>query len=169
MEKKPYLSIIIPAFNEEKRIPSTLKEIDGYLREQSFSSVNCEIIVVNDGSTDKTAETCRNLTSTIQNLKIIDNKINQGKGAVVRQGMLAAKGKYRVFTDADNSTGFSARGAGTINGSSTFKETAHFWSSTSTGDPLAAYYLNLWYNSNLCGVSNTYKTARKSVRLVKDV
>ena len=104
MEKKPYLSIIIPAFNEEKRIPSTLKEIDGYLREQSFSSVNCEIIVVNDGSTDKTAETCRNLTSTIQNLKIIDNKINQGKGAVVRQGMLAAKGKYRVFNDADNST-----------------------------------------------------------------
>jgi len=96
-----YLSVIIPAYNEEKRLPKTLKEIDKYLRNQSY---DYEIIVVNDGSKDKTIEVVNNLKSEIKNLKLIDNKINQGKGAVVRQGMLEAKGDFRIFTDADNST-----------------------------------------------------------------
>jgi dolichyl-phosphate beta-glucosyltransferase len=96
-----HLSVIIPAYNEEKRLPKTLEEIDKYLRKQSY---NYEIIVVNDGSKDKTAEIIREMFSEFRNLKLIDNKINQGKGAVVRQGMLSAKGDYCLFTDADNST-----------------------------------------------------------------
>ena len=101
MPNKMYLSVIIPAYNEEKKLPKTLEEIDKYLRRQSYDS---EILVVNDGSKDKTAEIVRGLFPVIKNLRLIDNKINQGKGAVVRQGMLEAKGDFRLFTDADNST-----------------------------------------------------------------
>lgn len=96
-----WLSIVIPAYNEEKRLPKTLEAIDDYLRRQSY---DCEIIVVNDGSKDGTAEAVRGMSSVIKNLKLIDNKINQGKGGVVRQGMLEAQGEFRLFTDADNST-----------------------------------------------------------------
>ncbi len=96
-----YLSVIIPAYNEERRLPKTLEAIDDYLRQQSY---DYEIIVVNDGSKDTTAEGVRGMSSVIKNLKLIDNKMNQGKGAIVRQGMLQAVGEYRLFTDADNST-----------------------------------------------------------------
>lgn len=96
-----YLSVIIPAYNEEKRITKTLIEIDKYLSRQSY---DYEVIVVSDGSKDKTAEVVRNLMPKIKNLKVIDNKENHGKGYVVRQGLLAAKGDFRLFTDADNST-----------------------------------------------------------------
>jgi len=114
-----YLSVIIPAYNEEKRLPKTLAEINKYLRKQMVAEASShlpprsalprsvydyEIIVVNDGSKDRTAETVENLKLKIANLKLIDNKINQGKGAVTRQGMLEAKGDFRLFTDADNST-----------------------------------------------------------------
>jgi len=97
----PFLSIIIPAYNEEKRLPHTLRAIDNYLKQQNY---NYEIIVVDDGSRDKTEEILPSLKSQISNLKIIKNKINKGKGAVVKQGMLASRGRYRLFTDADNST-----------------------------------------------------------------
>ncbi|MFH1656659.1 MAG: dolichyl-phosphate beta-glucosyltransferase [Candidatus Nealsonbacteria bacterium] len=96
-----YLSVIIPAYNEEKRIPSTLIDIDKYLRKQTFSY---EILVVNDGSKDNTAKVVRGLQRKIKNLKLIDNKKNHGKGFVTRQGLMKAKGEYRLFTDADNST-----------------------------------------------------------------
>ena len=96
-----YLSVIIPAYNEEKKLPKTLEEIDKYLSRQNY---DYEILVVNDGSKDKTAEVVTGLTGVIKNLRLFDNKINQGKGAVVRQGMLEAKGDFRLFTDADNST-----------------------------------------------------------------
>ena len=96
-----YLSIIIPAYNEERRLPKTLEEIDRYLSRQAY---DYEIIVVSDGSKDKTAEVVRGQTSVIKNLRLIDNKENNGKGYVVRQGMLEAKGDFRLFTDADNST-----------------------------------------------------------------
>ena len=88
-------------------MPGTLKAIDKYLRGQDY---NYEIIVVNDGSRDKTKEILFSLKPKISNLKIIDNKANKGKGAVVRQGMLAAGGKYKLFTDADNSTPISETG-----------------------------------------------------------
>jgi len=99
-----YLSVVIPAYNEEKRLPKTLKEISSYLEKQNY---DYEIIVVNDGSKDKTAEIIKELISEIKNLKLIDNKENCGKGFVVRQGLLEAKGEYRLFTDADNSTPIS--------------------------------------------------------------
>ena len=95
------LSVIIPAYNEENRIPKTLREIDKYLKEQSYEY---EILVVNDGSRDNTTSVVNELKKEIANLKLIDNKENHGKGYVVRQGMLTALGEYRLFTDADNST-----------------------------------------------------------------
>jgi glycosyltransferase involved in cell wall biosynthesis len=97
----PYLSVIIPAYNEAERIPLTLVDIDRHLRQRKFSY---EILVVNDGSTDETAKIVKKMMPVIKNLKLMDNDINRGKGAVARQGMLLASGKYRLFTDADNST-----------------------------------------------------------------
>ena len=96
-----HLSVVIPAYNEEKRISKTLKSIDEYLRKQEYLY---EILVVSDGSKDNTAKVVNDLTSEIKNLRVIDNKQNRGKGYVVRQGIMEAKGKYRLFTDADNST-----------------------------------------------------------------
>ncbi|MDD5145825.1 MAG: glycosyltransferase family 2 protein, partial [Candidatus Pacebacteria bacterium] len=96
-----HLSVIIPAYNEEKRLPKTLEEIDKYLSKQNY---DYEIIVVSDGSKDKTAEVIEKCKMQIANLRLIANVENHGKGYVVRQGMLGAKGDYRLFTDADNST-----------------------------------------------------------------
>ena len=96
-----YLSVVIPAYNEGRRISRTLEEIDRYLRKQDY---NYEILVVNDGSRDNTVNVVENLKSKIANLRIIDNKDNHGKGFVVRQGIMEAEGDYRLFTDADNST-----------------------------------------------------------------
>ena len=96
-----YLSVIIPAYNEEKRLPKTLQSIDGYLSRQPY---DYEILVVNDGSKDRTVEVAKSLIPQIKNLKVTGYNINQGKGYAVRFGMLEAKGDYRIFTDADNST-----------------------------------------------------------------
>jgi glycosyltransferase involved in cell wall biosynthesis len=98
---QPFLSVIIPAYNEAERLPLTLVDIDKHLSKAEYTS---EILVVNDGSTDNTSEVVRNMTGMIKNLKLVDNAVNRGKGAVVRQGMLVAKGNIRLFTDADNST-----------------------------------------------------------------
>lgn len=95
------LSVVVPAYNEEKRIPKTLREINNYLSRQSYES---EIVVVSDGSKDNTAEVANGLRAEIPNLKVIDNKENHGKGFVTRQGLAAAAGDFRLFTDADNST-----------------------------------------------------------------
>jgi len=100
----PFLSIVIPAYNEERRLPRTLRAIDKYLKQQNY---NYEIIVVNDGSRDKTEGILLSLKPQISSLKVINNKINRGKGSVVKQGMLASRGRYRLFTDADNSTPIS--------------------------------------------------------------
>ncbi len=96
-----YLSIIIPAYNEEKRLPKTLLDMDNYLKKQNYEY---EIIVVNDGSRDRTVERVKSLMPKIKGLKLIDNKENHGKGYVVRQGFLKARGEIRIFSDADNST-----------------------------------------------------------------
>jgi len=101
MENQPYLSVIIPAYNEEKRISKTLLAVDQYLLKQNF---DYQILVVSDGSKDKTGEVVRNFQSSIKNLDLIDNQENHGKGWVIKQGMLEAKGKIRLFMDADNAT-----------------------------------------------------------------
>ena len=97
--EKIHLSVVIPAYNEEKRIGNTLLDIDRYLSKRDYSY---EIIAVNDGSKDKTAQIIKKFTNLVKNLKLIDNYENHGKGWVVRQGMLEAQGKYRIYLDADN-------------------------------------------------------------------
>ncbi|MBU2635291.1 bifunctional glycosyltransferase family 2/GtrA family protein [Patescibacteria group bacterium] len=99
--QKIYLSVIIPAYNEEKRLPKTLREINNYLKKQTYTS---EIIVVSDGSNDKTVEVSRSMKPEINNLKVLEFKERLGKGFGVKEGIFEAKGEYRVFTDADNST-----------------------------------------------------------------
>ena len=95
------LSVIIPAYNEEKRLGKTLNSINDYLSEQNYDS---EILVVDNGSKDRTSEIVRNLQSQIKNLRLIEGSSAEGKGFAVKKGMLKAKGDFRVFTDADNST-----------------------------------------------------------------
>jgi dolichyl-phosphate beta-glucosyltransferase len=98
---KYYLSIIIPAYNEANRIVETLKKINKYLKEKKLKA---EIIVVNDGSQDKTGEIVNNMKKYIKNLKLINLSKNHGKGYAIKQGVMASKSKYLLFTDADNST-----------------------------------------------------------------
>lgn len=101
MTGKPYLSVVIPAYNESKRIPLTLIDIDKHLSTAGYSY---EIIVVNDGSTDDTAQVVERFAKMIPNLRLAGYDKNIGKGNAVRVGMLEAEGKYRLFMDADNST-----------------------------------------------------------------
>ncbi len=93
------LSVVIPAYNEEQRIAKTLEDVGQFLSRQAY---DYEILVIDDGSKDKTAEVVRQLG--IKNLILVDNRENHGKGWVVGQGMLQATGDVRVFMDADNST-----------------------------------------------------------------
>jgi len=99
-----FLSVVIPAFNEEKRLPETLKKVKAYLEKQSY---DWEVLIVNDGSRDRTAAVVSDLVGKWQGFRLIDNKENRGKGAVVKQGMLEAKGDWRLYMDADNSTDIS--------------------------------------------------------------
>ncbi|MBU3925924.1 glycosyltransferase family 2 protein [Patescibacteria group bacterium] len=99
-----YLSVIVPAYNEQNRITKTLQIISDYLKKQSYTY---EILVVCDGPKDKTPDVVRDLKLSIPNLNLIDRKKNMGKGYTVKEGMLAVKGKIRLFTDADNSTDIS--------------------------------------------------------------
>jgi len=103
-ENKPYLSVIIPAYNEEKRIEKTLRRLDEYLRQQAYTY---EILVVVDKATDKTADVVRGLESIISHLRLLWRDVNFGKGGSVTRGMTEAKGEIRLFADADNSTDIS--------------------------------------------------------------
>jgi glycosyltransferase involved in cell wall biosynthesis len=98
----PHLSIVIPAYNEESRIGRTLTETLDYLDKQNYAS---EIIVVNDGSTDHTAEAVHNFESRAGGrLRLVENPGNRGKGYSVRNGMLKAAGDIVLFFDADLAT-----------------------------------------------------------------
>lgn len=96
-----YLSIIIPAFNEEKRIGNTLWKIDNYLKAQAYTS---EIILVDDGSTDGTVAIVTELIDRIETLRIVKNGENRGKGYSVKNGFMNARGKFLLFSDADLAT-----------------------------------------------------------------
>lgn len=100
-KQKVYLSVIIPAYNEAKRIGNTLLDIDKYLSKQDYSY---EILVVLDGPTDNTPQVVESYKKLVKNLEVTGYKKNQGKGMAVRVGMLDAVGEWRLFTDADNST-----------------------------------------------------------------
>ena len=95
------LSIVIPAFNEERRLPAAIDAIDAYLRR---AGVDYEIIVVDDGSTDRTSAVVEALAAGRRDLRLVRFPENRGKGAAVAAGILAARGRDVVFTDADLST-----------------------------------------------------------------
>jgi dolichyl-phosphate beta-glucosyltransferase len=95
------LSVIVPAYNEASRLPATLQELRTYLDELGEEY---EVIVVDDGSRDSTAELADQASATWPQLAVIRLPQNRGKGATVRAGMLAARGDLRLFTDADLST-----------------------------------------------------------------
>ena len=93
------ISIIIPAYNEEKRLPSTLKAVVRYLQDKQW--VKNEILVVDDGSRDGTAEAVKSFAASHPNVRLLSNPGNRGKGYSVRHGMLKARGDWALFTDAD--------------------------------------------------------------------
>ena len=94
---KPFLSLVFPAHNEESRLPATLEQTAEFLKNQSYDS---EIIVVENGSTDRTLAIARQFVDQIPNLQVI-HEDQRGKGLAVRTGMLAATGEYRMFLDVD--------------------------------------------------------------------
>lgn len=95
------LSIVIPAFNEEQRLPKTLESIRRYLNSRPLRA---EVLVVDDGSTDATAQVVEAATGGFAALRLLSNGRNRGKGFSVRHGMLQAGGEVALFTDADLST-----------------------------------------------------------------
>ena len=94
-------TVVIPAFNEERRLPKAVAAITAYLESKCFSF---EIIIVNDGSTDNTASVVEQLAKRNSSIQQIILNPNQGKGGAVLAGVLAAKGQLVLFTDADQST-----------------------------------------------------------------
>ncbi|MEK7642857.1 MAG: dolichyl-phosphate beta-glucosyltransferase [Patescibacteria group bacterium] len=100
----PKLSVIIPCYNEEKRIKKTLEAVSAYLQKQHFT---WEVLLVSDGSKDGTSNVVNEWLKGKTGFYFIDRKENRGKGYTVREGMLKATGDIRLFTDADNSTDIS--------------------------------------------------------------
>jgi len=94
----PYISVVVPAYNEQNWIELTLQSLADYLQKE-FKT--WEILVVDDGSQDETRVICEQLSSQIPNLTYLRNEPNAGKGYSVRRGMLAATGAIRFFMDAD--------------------------------------------------------------------
>ena len=93
----PLLSVVIPAHNEERRLPPSLEKIDRFQREQAFET---EVVIVENGSHDRTFDIASDLAKERPYLRVIKIE-GRGKGLAVRQGMLAARGEYRFICDAD--------------------------------------------------------------------
>ena len=94
-------SFIIPAYNESERLSSSLPKVLDYIRQQRLQA---EVIVVNDGSNDDTADVVRQFAATNPEVRLLENPGNRGKGYSVRNGMLHANGDVMLFTDADLSS-----------------------------------------------------------------
>ena len=96
---KPFLSIVIPAHNEEHRLPPSLAQIDGFLAAQAFAA---EVIIVENGSRDRTFDVAMECARRYPNVRVMQSPNNlRGKGLAVKQGMLAAGGDWRFICDAD--------------------------------------------------------------------
>jgi dolichyl-phosphate beta-glucosyltransferase len=132
----PLLSIVIPAHNEERRLPRTLEQVLAFLKQQDYSA---EVLVVENGSTDRTLEIARGYAQKHGNVDVV-HSAESGKGLAVRLGMLAAGGEYRFMCDADLSmpieqvsrflppvlTGFDvAIGSREVSGARRYDEPAH--------------------------------------------
>ena len=100
MSENIYLSIIIPAYNEEENIAFTLSKVAGYLKEKDFTY---EVTVVDDGSQDATVQKALEFKDKMNNFQVIESKPNRGKGFVLKKSMLQANGEYIMFMDADSS------------------------------------------------------------------
>lgn len=93
----PFLSLIIPAYNEERRLPNTLQQVLAFLDSQAYSA---EVLVVENGSQDRTLEIAQALASQDRRVQVLHTAV-RGKGGAVRLGMLTARGSYRFMCDAD--------------------------------------------------------------------
>ena len=99
------LSVVVPAYNEEERLPTSLSSIETYLKTRALRGY--EILVVDDGSTDRTAECVQEFAQAHPEVTLLRNGANRGKGFSVRHGMLAAGGDWALVTDADLSAPIS--------------------------------------------------------------
>jgi dolichyl-phosphate beta-glucosyltransferase len=97
----PELSIIIPAYNEERRLGRALERIRHYFSAQAAGMPAIEIVIVDDGSADGTARVAQEWARENPAIRLISNGENRGKGYSVRHGMLEARGRIALFTDAD--------------------------------------------------------------------
>ncbi|PYP83628.1 MAG: glycosyl transferase [Candidatus Angelobacter sp. Gp1-AA117] len=102
--EQPKYSIIVPAYNERERLGRSLQTIVDYARQQGWSA---EIVAVDDGSSDETAEIINGLAAQYPEIRLVRNPGNRGKGYAVRNGMLNARGEILLFTDADLSSPIS--------------------------------------------------------------
>jgi dolichyl-phosphate beta-glucosyltransferase len=93
----PFLSIILPAHNEEQRLPRTLEEVNQFITAQTYST---EVVLVENGSSDRTLELAQGYAARMPFLKVL-HEDRPGKGLAVRTGILAAQGDYRIFCDVD--------------------------------------------------------------------
>src|SRR5687768_8861171 len=101
--QEPYLSVVIPAYNEAARLPTTLAKVMSHMEGCDYTY---EVIVVDDGSDDRTADIVEEVAREHSHLRVIRNP-HRGKGYAVRTGMLAAKGRYVLYSDADLSAPIS--------------------------------------------------------------
>jgi glycosyltransferase involved in cell wall biosynthesis len=102
MKRSPDISIVIPAYNEAKRLPRTLRRVrDWVAGKRAASGLEIEVLVVDDGSTDETASLVAQWQNEFDGLRLISNGANRGKGYSVRHGMLESRGTVALFTDAD--------------------------------------------------------------------
>lgn len=96
--ERPHLAVIIPAYNEEPRLNASLKRVAEYLSAQDYTST---VVVISDGSTDKTVEIAENFSKTDPRFQLVAYTPNRGKGCAVRTGMLRAEADWLLLCDAD--------------------------------------------------------------------
>ena len=94
---RPFLSIVIPAYNEEQRLPASLEKIDGFLRHQDYCA---ELLIVDNGSTDQTVSVASEFAQKRSWVRVVSAAV-RGKGLAVKVGMQVARGEYRFICDAD--------------------------------------------------------------------
>jgi glycosyltransferase involved in cell wall biosynthesis len=94
----PFLSVVIPAYNEALRVGTTLEKVREYLETRQYPA---ELVVVDDGSTDETPRVLEDFSRRHSSMRVLTNRFNQGKGYSVRRGVLEAQGEMVLFTDAD--------------------------------------------------------------------